>query len=113
MIIIYDGECAFCCHAIGWVQRRTASTCLPFQSADLALYQLTSVECAAAVQVISPQGRYAGARAVAEILRQTRWKVLGVALDLSGFLGVLAYRWIAKHRSSQIVRALNWLIEDR
>ena len=113
MIIIYDGECAFCSHCIGWVQRRTPSISLPFQSTDLTLYQLTAIECATAVQVILPEGRYSGAKAVAQILRQTRWKALGSALDMSGFLGVFAYRWIAKHRSSRIVKALNWIIEDR
>jgi predicted DCC family thiol-disulfide oxidoreductase YuxK len=98
--VIYDGQCEFCLQSVNWIQRKLQITALPFQSADLAPFNLTREQCAKQVYVISPSATYGGADAIAFLLNQRGNKVLSAAIKLSGKLGHAGYKWIATHRGS-------------
>jgi predicted DCC family thiol-disulfide oxidoreductase YuxK len=108
--IIYDGDCQFCEQSVNWIQRKLEVTALPFQSADLAPFNLTREQCAKQVYAISPSATYGGADAIAFLLNQRGNKVLSAAIKLSGKLGHAAYQWIATHRGSWPIKAATKLL---
>lgn len=112
MIVIYDGECELCRNSLAWLEKRASVTALAYQTCDLSIYHLTESQCAGAVQLILPDRHFSGAAAVAYLLRHTRWRALGYLVDMSGPCGRHAYRWVATHRASGIVKALNWLLKS-
>jgi predicted DCC family thiol-disulfide oxidoreductase YuxK len=108
--IIYDGQCEFCLQSVTWIQRKLEATALPFQTADLAPFNLTREQCAKQVYVISPSATYGGADAIAFLLNQRGNKALSSAIKLSGKLGRTGYKWIATHRSSWPIKVASKLL---
>jgi hypothetical protein len=53
IIVIYDGECAFCESSIKWIEQRLDVDSKPFQKADLVKFGLTYQQCSKSVQVIT------------------------------------------------------------
>jgi predicted DCC family thiol-disulfide oxidoreductase YuxK len=108
--VIYDGQCEFCLQSVTWIQRKLQITALPFQTADLAPFNLTREQCAKQVYVISGSKTYAGADAIAFLLNHRGNKVLSLAIRASGKLGHAGYKWIATHRSSWPIKVATKLL---
>jgi predicted DCC family thiol-disulfide oxidoreductase YuxK len=104
MVVIYDGQCAFCAECVRWLLQRADVTALPFQSADLSRYGLTYERCSKEVVLVINNKVFGGADAVAKLLRVSGHKNLGTLIKLSGPLGGKAYAWVASHRDSWVIR---------
>jgi predicted DCC family thiol-disulfide oxidoreductase YuxK len=102
--VIFDGECEFCRQAITWIQGKVQITALPFQTADLAPFNLTREQCAKQVYVISDGTTYGGAAAIAFLLKSRGNTIQSTIIRASGPVGRSAYRWIASHRKSWPVK---------
>lgn len=114
IVIIYDGECRFCKASLTWLERKMSVTAIAFQTADLNSYGLTLAQCEVEVFAISDEEKYAGAAAVAFLLRERGNTFLAAVVRGSGPLGRAGYRWVATHRNSGIVRlATRWLERTR
>jgi predicted DCC family thiol-disulfide oxidoreductase YuxK len=69
-VLVYDGDCGFCTRSATWLRRHARDLrVVPWQGADLGVLGLSEAQCAAAVQLIAPTGRFSGGQAVAEALR--------------------------------------------
>ena len=102
--VIYDGQCEFCQQSVTWIQRKLEATALPFQTADLAPFNLTREQCAKQVYVISDGSTYGGSDAIAFLLKHRGNRVQSTLITASGGIGRAAYRWIAGHRNSWPVK---------
>jgi predicted DCC family thiol-disulfide oxidoreductase YuxK len=110
IIVIFDGECAFCESSIKWIEQRLDVDSKPFQKADLTKYGLTYQQCSKSVQVITNGSVLAGAPAIAFLLKKRGNRLLGLFVTASGPFGRFGYKWIAAHRSSLIVSALHRML---
>ena len=110
IVVIYDGECAFCKECVRWVAKRSTITALPFQSADLAKFNLTYEQCSKEVVAIINGKVLGGSSAVAALLKVSRHRALGNLIMLSGPLGGGGYRWVAAHRDGLLVRLLHSIV---
>jgi predicted DCC family thiol-disulfide oxidoreductase YuxK len=106
IVVIYDGECAFCKTSIEWIEQRLVVDSKPFQKADLEKYGLTYQQCSQSVQVITHDSVLAGAPAIAYLFKKRGNRMLGLFVTASGPFGRFGYKWIAAHRSSFVVSAL-------
>ena len=111
IVVIYDGECAFCKECVRWVVRRATITALPFQSADLAKFDLTYEQCSKEVVAIINGKVFGGSSAVVALLKVSRHRALGNLIMLSGPLGRRGYRWVAAHRDGLLVRSATALVK--
>ena len=111
IIVIYDGECAFCKSSIEWIQQRLVVDAQPFQKADLAEYGLTYQQCSQSVQVIANGTALAAAPAIAFLLEKRGNRLLSLLITASGPLGRFGYKWVAAHRSSFVVSALHRILK--
>ena len=111
IVVIYDGECAFCNECVRWVARRATITALPFQSADLAKFNLTYEQCSKEVVAIIDGKVLGSSSAVAALLKASRHRALGNLIMLSGPLGRMGYRWVAAHRDGLLVRSATALMK--
>jgi predicted DCC family thiol-disulfide oxidoreductase YuxK len=111
IIVIFDGECAFCESSIKWIQQRLDVDSMPFQKADLAKYGLTYQQCSQSVQVVVNSTVLAGAPAIAFLLKKRGNRLLGLLITASGPIGRSGYKWIAAHRSSFVVAALHQILK--
>ena len=102
--VIFDGECEFCRQSVTWIQRKLQINALPFQTADLAPFDLTRQQCAKQVYVISDGMTYGGAAAIAFLLKNRGNRFQSTIIEASGPVGRSAYRWIASHRKSWLVK---------
>ena len=107
IIVIYDGECAFCESSIEWIEQRLVIDSKPFQQTDLAKYGLTYQQCSQSVQVITHSTVLAGAAAIAFLLKKRGNRLLSLFITATGPFGRFGYKWIAAHRSSFVVSALH------
>jgi predicted DCC family thiol-disulfide oxidoreductase YuxK len=112
IVVIYDGECAFCQASIDWIEQRLTLDAKPFQKADLESYGLTYQQCSQSVQVIAHSTVLAGAPAIAYLLKKRGNRLLSLFVTASGPFGRFGYRWIATHRSSGIVSALHQILKS-
>ena len=111
IVVIYDGECAFCASSIDWIKQRLVVDAKPFQQTDLAEYGLTYQQCSQSVQVIAHSTVLAGAPAIAFLLKKRGKRMLSLLITASGPFGRLGYKWIAVHRSSFVVSALHQILK--
>jgi predicted DCC family thiol-disulfide oxidoreductase YuxK len=111
IIVIYDGECAFCESSIKWIEQRLVVDAKPFQQTDLAKYGLTFQQCSQSVQVIAHSKVLAGASAIAFLLKKRGNRLLSLFVTASGPLGRFGYKWIAAHRSSRVVSVLHQILK--
>ena len=110
IVVIYDGECAFCKECVRWVAKRATITALPFQSADLAKFNLTYEQCSKEVVAIINGKVLGGSSAVAALLKVSRHRAIGNLIMLSGPLGRRGYRWVASHRDGLLVQLLQSIV---
>jgi predicted DCC family thiol-disulfide oxidoreductase YuxK len=102
--VIFDGDCEFCQQSVTWVARKLTITALPFQTSDLAPFNLTKEQCAKQVYVVSQGTTYGGAAAIAFLLKRRGNRIQSGLITASGPIGRAGYRWIASHRNSWPVR---------
>jgi predicted DCC family thiol-disulfide oxidoreductase YuxK len=102
--VIFDGQCHFCQQSVTWIARKLTVTALPFQTSDLAPFNLTKEQCAKQVYVVSQGVTYGGAAAIAFLMKQRGNRLLWISIKISGPLGRAGYRWIAAHRNSLPVK---------
>ena len=102
--VIFDGQCHFCQQSVTWIARKLTVTALPFQTSDLAPFNLTKEQCAKQVYVVSQGVTYGGAAAIAFLMKQRGNRLLWLSIKISGPLGCAGYRWIAAHRNSLPVK---------
>jgi predicted DCC family thiol-disulfide oxidoreductase YuxK len=98
--VIFDGQCHFCQQSVTWIARKLTITALPFQTSDLAPFNLTQEQCAKQVYVVSQGVTYGGADAIAYLMKERGNRLLWLSIKISGPLGRASYRWIATHRNS-------------
>ena len=98
--VIFDGQCEFCQQSVTWIQRKLVITALPFQTSELAPFNLTKEQCAKQVYVISEGITYGGAAAIALLLKRRGNRIQSGLITASGPMGRTGYRWIASHRNS-------------
>ena len=113
IVLIYDGHCDFCVAWLRWLEKKLSVTALSFHDVSLAQYDLTPEECSKSVYVLTPDKRYAGTSAIAFLLKARGNTVLAFLLRSLGALGRLAYRWIATHRSSLVIKYWTKFLERR
>jgi predicted DCC family thiol-disulfide oxidoreductase YuxK len=102
--VIFDGQCQFCQQSVTWIQRKLPITALPFQTSDLAVFNLTREQCAKQVYVVSDGATYGGAAAIAFLLKRRGNRIQSGLITASGAIGRAGYRWIASHRNSWPVK---------
>ena len=84
---------------------------IPFQSGDLASFNLTRAQCEKQVYVVVGEKKYAGVSAVIFLLNARGNKVSAFLLKASGPLGAVGYKLIASNRQSLFVRGLSRFIK--
>jgi predicted DCC family thiol-disulfide oxidoreductase YuxK len=102
--VIFDGDCGFCQQSVTWIARKLTITALPFQTSDLAPFNLTKEQCAKQVYVVSQGVTYGGAAAIAYLIKRRGNRIQSGLITASGPIGRAGYRWIASHRNSWPVR---------
>jgi predicted DCC family thiol-disulfide oxidoreductase YuxK len=113
IVLIYDGHCDFCVAWLRWLEEKLSLTALSFHDVSLAQYDLTPAECSKSIYVLTPDKRYAGTLAIAFLLTARGNLVPAFLLRSLGAAGRLAYRWIASHRSSFVIKYWTKLLERR
>jgi len=106
VIVVYDGQCEFCKQSVNWVGKRLPVTAVAYQTANLDKYGLTYEECEKSVQVIIGDSKYKSAKAVSVLLKLRGNRFLSILVKSSGKVGDYAYYWVARNRSSVIVKIL-------
>ena len=109
--VIFDGKCVFCQQSVTWIQRKLVITALPYQTSDLAPFNLTNEQCAKQVYVISSGMTYGGATAIAFLLKRRGNRIQSGLITASGPIGRAGYRWIARHRNSFPVKLATRLLQ--
>ena len=95
-LLVFDGDCAFCTTAVGWMSRLLPAMpdAAPYQWTDLPAYGLTEADARSRVWLVDPAGhRFGGAAAVSALLRHqpAPW------LRFLGWLGsVPPWSWAAE-----------------
>ena len=107
IIVIYDGKCELCKNSIFWIKKKLKIKALDFHTADLSKFNLTFEQCSREVFVLADEKVFSGAKAVAFLLRRRGNKFLSLLITLSGPLGRIGYRWVARNRSSALVKLLS------
>lgn len=109
--VIYDGQCRFCEASLNWLQKRLSVNAVAFQDGGLEKFGLTVEECSKEVFALNGNQRFAGADAVAFLLKQRGNKAAAFLIKNSGNLGRTIYRWIASHRNSLLIRIATRILE--
>ncbi len=109
--VIYDGECRFCQASIDWLALKLDFAAHPFQSADLASFNLTREECAKEVIAIEAVKTFRGSKAISVLLQARGNRLLAVLISASGSIGRASYRWVATHRNSALIKFTTLVLE--
>jgi predicted DCC family thiol-disulfide oxidoreductase YuxK len=110
IFVIYDGQCQLCKNSIAWVSKKLVFTPIDFHTGELTRFGLSKQQCSREVIVITDQGQFGGARGVALLLNHRGNRILSTLITLSGPLGRFAYKWVASHRNSILVKILSRLL---
>ena len=111
VVVIYDGKCELCKNSVHWIEKKLEIKALDFQTADLSKFNLTFEQCSREVFVLADKKVFSGAKAVAFLLRWRGNKILSLLITLSGPLGRIGYKWVARNRSSAPVKLLSRLLK--
>ena len=111
VVVIYDGKCELCKNSVHWIEKKLEIKALDFHTADLSKFNLTFEQCSREVFVLADEKVFSGAKAVAFLLRCRGNKFLSLLITLSGPLGRIGYKWIARNRSSAPVKLLSRLLK--
>jgi len=101
-VLIYDGECAFCCRCAGWVARRSDIELIADGDADLDGLGLTLDDTKRCVWWVQGDLKLSGHNAVGRVFQSLGggWKLLGSAMKVPpvSWLAALIYKWVAANR---------------
>ena len=111
IVVIYDGKCQLCKNSIYWIEKKLKIKASDFHATDLSKFNLTFEQCSLEVFVLADAKIYSGAKAVAFLLRRRGNKFLSLLITLSGPLGRIGYKWVARNRSSAPVKLLSRLLK--
>ncbi len=111
IVVIYDGKCELCKNSIFWIEKKLKIKALDFHTTDLSKFNLTFEQCSREVFVLADAKVFSGAKAVAYLLRRRRNRFLSLFITLSGPLGRIGYKWVARNRSSAPVKLLSRLLK--
>jgi predicted DCC family thiol-disulfide oxidoreductase YuxK len=111
IVVIYDGKCQLCKNSIYWVKKKLEIKALDFHTTDLSKFNLTFEKCSREVFVLADENAFSGAKAVAYLLHRRGNKFLSLLITISGPLGRIGYRWVARNRSSAPVKLLSRLLK--
>jgi predicted DCC family thiol-disulfide oxidoreductase YuxK len=115
-LVLWDGDCHFCGHAVRWFERRDRRGVLefvPYQQAPSPLMTPhLRAACAAALHVITPDGQVLRAgKATLFMLEKIGWAGLARVLAFPPFVWFveLGYAFVAANRSvlSRLLRILS------
>lgn len=109
--VIHDGQCRFCKASLNWLQKRLSVNAVAFQDGGMEKFGLTIEQCSKEVFALYENQRFAGADAVAFLLKQRGNKLAAFLVNNSGNLGRSSYRWIASHRNSLLIRIATRILE--
>jgi predicted DCC family thiol-disulfide oxidoreductase YuxK len=112
IVVIYDGECAFCKSSIEWIKQRLVVDAKSFQKADLVRYGLTLDQCSKSVHVVAEDTVFVGAAAIAFLMKKRGNRVLSLLITTSGIFGRWGYQWVSTHRNSFLVRLAHRLLNQ-
>ena len=105
MLLIFDGDCAFCTSSTKLFQRITKGRIptIPYQLANLAEHGLTAQQCERALQYVNSHGVFEGHLAVAQALKdsKTAWAIVGHLLTwpIISSAAFVVYDWVSKNRN--------------
>ena len=111
IVVIYDGKCELCRNSIFWIEKKLKIKALDFHTTELSKFNLTFEQCSREVFVLADAKTLSGAKAVAYLLRRRGNKILSLLIILSGPLGGIGYKWVARNRSSAPVKLLSRLLK--
>jgi len=104
-LLIYDGDCAFCCYCVDYARAATGAAVQyrPYQQAAKDFPSISEDEFRASIQLVQPDGSLSrGAEAAFRALAlggHTRfWLNCYLWLPLFAPLSEWCYRWVARHR---------------
>ena len=109
--VIFDGDCEFCQQSVTWIASKLTITAMPFQTSDLAPFNLTKEQCAKQVYVVSQGTTYGGVDAIAYLMKRRGNRIQSGLITASGPIGRAGYRWIASHRNSIPVKLATRLLQ--
>ena len=112
IVVIFDGKCELCRNSIFWIEKKLEITALDFHATNLSKFNLTFEQCSREVFVLADAKILSGAKAVAFLLRHRGNKFLSLIITLSGPLGRIGYKWVARNRSSVPVKLLSRLLKS-
>lgn len=110
-IVIYDGQCDFCIAWLRWLQLKLEVASISFHDAELERYGLSFEACSQSVFVVTPTSKYAGAAAIAILLKARGNRLAALLLRSLGPIGRRGYRWIASNRNSFVIRYWTKLLD--
>lgn len=103
-LFVFDGDCAFCSSANRLLLRMTKNKIesRPYQHLNLAALGLTLDQVQTAVQYVTKEKRFSGARAIAEYLidSRTAWSIAGRIMRFPVILSFaeIVYELVAANR---------------
>lgn len=110
ILVFYDGQCELCKNSIYWVGKKLDFDAMDYHVADLEKFGLTLEQCSREVIVIDHNQQYAGADAAAFLLAKRGNTNLARTVNSLTPISRFAYRWIAGHRRSILVKFLSYLL---
>ena len=96
---------------MNWLALDLEFKSIPFQSADLAPFNLTREECAKEVITIQSGETFRGSEAITILLRARGNRLLAALIAASGPIGRASYRWVATHRNSALIKFTTLVLE--
>ena len=93
------------------MQKRLLINAVAFQDGGLEKFGLTVEQCSKEVFALYENQRFAGADAVAVLLKHRGNRVASFLIKSSGNLGRSGYRWVASHRNSLLIRIATRILE--
>ena len=101
-MLVYDGDCVFCCRCARWVAKRSDIDLLADGEADLEALGLTVADTKRFVWWVDGDVKLSGHLAIGKVLRSLGggWMLLGAAMKVPpvSLLAALIYRLVAANR---------------
>jgi len=102
IVLVYDGDCSFCCRCASWVERRSQIKLSPGTPEDLEILGISLAEAKRSVWWVEGDTRFSGHRAVDVVLCSLGggWRILGKVMKVppASWIAALVYRWVAANR---------------
>lgn len=101
-MLVYDGDCVFCCRCANWVAKRSSIDLIADRDADLEDLGLTLSDTKRFVWWVEDDRKFAGHKAVGRVLQSLGggWVLLAAVMKVPpvSWLAALAYRLVAANR---------------